>query len=42
VVKVAQAIGLGLAVEVALVAELVGAVARTGCCAAQLAEFGCW
>jgi hypothetical protein len=43
VVKVAHVVGLGLAVEVALVAELVGgAVARTGCCDAQLAEFGCW
>ena len=40
VLKVAQAVGLGLAVAVALVAGLVGVVARPGCCAAQLAEFG--
>lgn len=40
VLNVAQAVGLGLAVVVALVAGLVGVVARPGCCAAQLAEFG--
>ena len=40
VVKVAQALGLGLAVLVALMAGIVGVVARPGCCAAQPAEFG--
>ncbi len=40
VLNVAQAVGLGLAVVVALVAGLVGVVARLGCGAAQLAEFG--
>jgi hypothetical protein len=40
--KVAHAVELGLAVVVALVARLVGVAARPGCCAAQLAEPGCW
>ncbi len=41
-VEVAQGVGLGLAVVVALVAGLVGVVARPACFPAQLAEFGCW
>ena len=42
VVKVAQTVGLGLAVVVAPVAGRADGVARTGCCDAQLAGFGCW
>jgi len=42
VVKVAQAVGVGLAVVVALVAGLVGVDARPACGVAQLAEFVCW